>query len=82
MIVHSYHVPKLDYTGEDIQIQADLVVMHGGVPALAGAMCATTEFEDCKREITPELVTSRNSYMTKGKNTGQLIKLILDHNET
>lgn len=36
---HLYHVPKLDYSGEDIKIEFDLTVKKGEEPYFAAAFC-------------------------------------------
>ena len=41
IIVHLYHVPKLDYPGEDIKLDVNVVVRRGGRPIVAGIFCKT-----------------------------------------
>jgi len=49
---HLYKVPKLEYAGEDIKIEFDLIVKRGPEPILAVSFCTLNDTEECRRQAT------------------------------
>jgi hypothetical protein len=47
MVLHSYQVPKLEYTGEDIKLGFDLTVKRGEHELILAATMCTTKLETC-----------------------------------
>jgi hypothetical protein len=50
-------VPYLEYSGEDIFIEARLVVKRGNQPLLYGIMCNKTDPEACRQEVRANIDT-------------------------
>ena len=83
MRVHLYTVPQLEYTGEDISIEVNLVPVYGGyIPRVFGKMCESNDTLTCREGITPDIITSPDSTFEKGIDNGKMAQLIIDHNET
>lgn len=80
-LTHVYHVPKLSFTGEDIKIEVDLMVKSGENPVMAAKFCTLENENDCRQEATLERVNSAGSGFSKAVSNGQILKLIIDHDE-
>ncbi|CDW71154.1 UNKNOWN [Stylonychia lemnae] len=78
---HLYRVPRLEYAGEDIKIEFDLMVKRGPEPTMAVAFCAINSTTECKKQATVESINNPSSNFKKAQSNGQILKLVIDHDE-